>query len=164
MLPLACEKLKNSQGMNVLQLRRMLRAIGQPTVGLKPVLVARLDKAVSSGIVESYVQGAKSQPRDVVQCGESAARAVVLIRSASLTRVRVGQSPQRRCACARQVLCRLEVVGTPRFVLYGSPPQDEHGDKRRSWGVSPSDARVELVLIVPRTPRRNAIIGKIMKS
>lgn len=76
---LACEKLKNSQGMNVLQLRRMLRAIGQPTVGLKPVLVARLDKAVSSGIVGSYVQGAKSQPRDVVQCGKSAARPVLML-------------------------------------------------------------------------------------
>lgn len=57
-------------GMSVLQLRRFLRAMGQPTVGLKPVLSARLEKAVSSGALKSYVANLKEKPREAVDCGE----------------------------------------------------------------------------------------------
>lgn len=59
-------------GMSVLQLRRFLRAIGQPTSGLKPVLSARLEKAVASGAVKTFVDTARAQPRAAVECGERA--------------------------------------------------------------------------------------------
>ncbi|CAM9832628.1 unnamed protein product, partial [Ectocarpus fasciculatus] len=55
-------------GMSVLQLRRFLRAIGQPTSGLKPVLSARLEKAVASGAVKTFVDSARAQPRAAVEC------------------------------------------------------------------------------------------------
>ncbi|CAM9898903.1 unnamed protein product, partial [Ectocarpus sp. 6 AP-2014] len=55
-------------GMSVLQLRRFLRAIGQPTSGLKPVLSARLEKAVASGAVKTFVDTARAQPRAAVEC------------------------------------------------------------------------------------------------
>lgn len=56
--------------LSVLQLRRFLRAIGQPTAGLKPVLTARLEKAQSNGTLKAYVDGARKQPREAVECGE----------------------------------------------------------------------------------------------
>lgn len=56
--------------MSVLQLRRFLRAVGQPTVGLKPALAARLEDAVSSGAVKAFVDSARAQPRAEVECGE----------------------------------------------------------------------------------------------
>lgn len=59
-------------GMSVLQLRRFLRAMGQPTSGLKPVLSARLEKAVASGAVKAFVDTARAQPRAAVECGERA--------------------------------------------------------------------------------------------
>ncbi|CAN0446706.1 unnamed protein product, partial [Ectocarpus sp. 12 AP-2014] len=55
-------------GMSVLQLRRFLRAIGQPTSGLKPVLSARLEKAVASGAVKTFADTARAQPRAAVEC------------------------------------------------------------------------------------------------
>lgn len=56
--------------MSVLQLRRFLRVIGQPTAGLKPVLTARLETALSSGAVKAFVDSAGAQPRAAVECGE----------------------------------------------------------------------------------------------
>lgn len=57
-------------GLSVLQLRRFLRAIGQPTVGLKPALTARLEEALSSGAVKAYVDGTEERQREVVECGK----------------------------------------------------------------------------------------------
>lgn len=56
--------------MSVLQLRRFLRAVGQPTVGLKPELNARLEKVIFSGALKTYVDGMKERPREAVECGE----------------------------------------------------------------------------------------------
>lgn len=56
--------------MSVLQLRRFLRTIGQPTDGLKPALTARVDNAVSSGVVKSFVDNMKEKPREAVECGK----------------------------------------------------------------------------------------------
>lgn len=56
--------------MSVLQLRRFLRAVGQPTAGLKPALTARLEHAMSSGAVKAFVDGARAQPCGEVECGE----------------------------------------------------------------------------------------------
>ena len=56
--------------MSVLQLRRFLRAIGQPTVGLKSTLTARVEKAVSSGAVQAYVDSNKGKPLGQVECGK----------------------------------------------------------------------------------------------
>ncbi|CAM9972248.1 unnamed protein product, partial [Scytosiphon promiscuus] len=54
--------------MSVLQLRRLLRAVGQPTAGMKPTLAARLENAVSSGAVKAFVDRAKTEPRAAVKC------------------------------------------------------------------------------------------------
>lgn len=56
--------------MSVLQLRRFLRAIGQSTVGLKSVLTSRVEKAVSSGAVQAYVDKTKGKPQGAVECGK----------------------------------------------------------------------------------------------
>ena len=56
--------------MSVLQLRRFLRAIGQPTMGLKPALTARVEKAVSSGAVQAYIDRTKGKPLGQVECGK----------------------------------------------------------------------------------------------
>lgn len=57
--------------MGVLQLRRFLRAIGQPTVGLKPALTSRLNQAISSGVVKSFVESSKEWKADEsIVCGE----------------------------------------------------------------------------------------------
>ncbi|CAM9385248.1 unnamed protein product, partial [Ascophyllum nodosum] len=50
--------------MSVLQLRRLLRAIGKPTVGLKPALTARVDVAISSGAVRAFVESSKERKVD----------------------------------------------------------------------------------------------------
>lgn len=59
-----------SLGMSVLQLRRFLRAIGQSTVGLKSALTARVEKAVSSGAVQAYVDNTKGKPLGQIECGK----------------------------------------------------------------------------------------------
>lgn len=59
-------------------MRRFLRAIGQPTVGLKPVLTARLENAVSSGAVKSFVDGTKEKPVEAVECGEGTVVPLIL--------------------------------------------------------------------------------------
>lgn len=64
--------------MSVLQLRRFLRAVGQPTVGLKPALTARLERALSSGAVEAFVDSARAQPRAGVECGEPSCQVCIL--------------------------------------------------------------------------------------
>lgn len=56
--------------MSVLQLRRLLRAVGQPTAGMKPALAARLEDAVSSGALKDFVDNTKTEPRAAVKCGE----------------------------------------------------------------------------------------------
>ncbi|CAN0248844.1 unnamed protein product, partial [Ascophyllum nodosum] len=58
--------------MSVLQLRRFLRAIGEPTVGLKPALTARVDVAISSGAVRAFVESSKGRKVDdsIVCVGE----------------------------------------------------------------------------------------------
>ena len=57
--------------MSVLQLRRFLRAIGKPTVGLKPALTARVDVAISSGTVRAFVESSKGRKvDDSIVCGE----------------------------------------------------------------------------------------------
>lgn len=59
--------------MSVLQLRRFLRAIGQPTVGIKSVLINRLNEAASSGVVKTFVESSKGWKTDEsILCGEYA--------------------------------------------------------------------------------------------
>lgn len=67
----ATQQVSSPTGMSVLQLRRFLRAVGQPTVGLKPALTARLEHALSSGAVKAFVDSARAQPRAEVECGEN---------------------------------------------------------------------------------------------
>lgn len=57
--------------LGILQLRRILRALGLLTIGTQQaVLAERLRAAVSSGVVESFVREARAVPSESFQCGK----------------------------------------------------------------------------------------------
>ncbi|CAM9287776.1 unnamed protein product, partial [Choristocarpus tenellus] len=83
--------------LGLLQLRRLLRAIGEPTVGLKPVLIARLGEAVSNGLVHSYVEKMKAVSSNSFKCVvelRKAKAALSLAESLILTTEKIDEKPE----------------------------------------------------------------------
>ncbi|CAM9636661.1 unnamed protein product, partial [Laminaria digitata] len=113
---------KASLGMSVLQLRRFLRAIGQSTVGLKPALTARVEKAVSSGAVQAYVDSTKGKPLGQVECaGERRKTEAVLELAESLLKLLGSPTTTAATATTPTTITTTTTTPLPEVSAYAEP-------------------------------------------